>query len=145
MQNLNQRTLTPKDIKFISFNNSAEHFVDEILMCKHVISSSLHGLIIAHVYLVPAMAIKISDNVEGGDFKFSDYYRSLGIYMRHYRKDFPEQYLDVSLEYFYELVKTVPQPKKEKIEELQRKLLATFPLKRVQNPMQSVLKFNMFK
>ena len=119
--------------------------MDEILTCKHVISSSLDGLIIAHVYLVPAMAIKISDNVEGGDFKFSDYYRSLGIYMRNYRKDFPEQYLDVSLEYFYELVKTVAQPKREKIEELEKKLLATFPLKRVQNPMQSVMKFRMFK
>ena len=71
--------------------------------------------------MIPAMAIKISENVEGGDFKFSDHYRSLGIYMRNYRKDFPEQFLDDSLEYFYELVKTVPQPKKEKIEELQRK------------------------
>ena len=145
LQNFNQKILTPKDIKFISFNSSAENFVDQVLTCNHVISSSLHGLIIAHAYLVPTMAIKISENVEGGDFKFSDHYRSLGIYLRNYRKDFPEQFLDDSLEYFYELVKTVPQPKKEKIEELQRKLLATFPLKKVQNPMQSVMKFSMFK
>lgn len=48
-------------------------FVDEIKKCKKIKSSSLHGLIIAEAYGIPAEHIKLSNNVIGGDFKFKDY------------------------------------------------------------------------
>ncbi len=54
-------------------------FVDEIKSCNLTISSSLHGIILSHAYGVPSVWIKFGDNILGDDFKFYDYYKSVGI------------------------------------------------------------------
>ena len=59
--------------------NEIEKFIDQILSCELIFSSSLHGLIIAHAYDIPAIWIKLSNNVIGGNFKFYDYFLSVGI------------------------------------------------------------------
>lgn len=51
----------------------------EITSCKKIISSSLHGLIVANAYNIPAAWIKFSDNLVGDDFKFYDYAESVNI------------------------------------------------------------------
>lgn len=53
-------------------------FVKQLKSCRHIVSSSLHGLILAHAYRIPAVAIKLSEEVTGGDFKFNDYLLSVG-------------------------------------------------------------------
>jgi len=53
-------------------------FIDEVLSCDVIISSSLHGLIIADAYNIPSVWVKFSDKLQGGNFKFNDYYSSIG-------------------------------------------------------------------
>ena len=49
-------------------------FVREILRCELIVSTSLHGLIIADSYRIPTVWCKVSNNVAGDGFKFHDYY-----------------------------------------------------------------------
>ena len=55
-----------------------ESFVHELSQYSHVVSSSLHGIIFCHSYGIPVCPIRITDGITGGDFKFKDYYYSVG-------------------------------------------------------------------
>lgn len=50
----------------------------KIAACDFIISSSLHGLIVADCFGVPNLKIRISERVIGGDWKFADYASSVG-------------------------------------------------------------------
>lgn len=53
-------------------------FIDELLECEKIISSSLHGLIVSDAYGIPNARVNVSNKLIGGDFKFLDYYKSVG-------------------------------------------------------------------
>ena len=53
-------------------------FVDQILECDEIISSSLHGIIIAEAYGIKTKWIMYSDKIEGGEFKYQDYFLGTG-------------------------------------------------------------------
>ncbi|MHA7943017.1 polysaccharide pyruvyl transferase family protein [Formosa sp. 3Alg 14/1] len=59
-------------------NENVEEVIDLINSCEYILSTSLHGIIIAHAYNVPALWIKNS-NIGTGKFKFHDYFSSVGI------------------------------------------------------------------
>jgi len=52
-------------------------FIDQILSCKYIVTSSLHGLIMAHSYQIPVLWVQYSVDLIGGRFKFDDYLQSV--------------------------------------------------------------------
>jgi pyruvyltransferase len=70
----------PKLKKYLINNyQSPDKFIDELLEYENIVSSSLHGIIFSHSFSKKVIPIKISDKITGGDFKFTDYYSSLGM------------------------------------------------------------------
>jgi len=53
--------------------------VRQITSCRRIISSSLHGIIAAHAYGIPAAWVPFSDRLVGDGIKFRDHYASLGL------------------------------------------------------------------
>lgn len=51
-----------------------EEFIDKLTMCEVILSSSMHGLILADAYGIPNVRLIFSEEITGGDFKFDDYY-----------------------------------------------------------------------
>lgn len=63
-----------EDELFIDVMQPYEQVIDQINMCEHIISSSLHGIVLAEAYGIKASYVpSYSGGVIGGDFKFRDY------------------------------------------------------------------------
>lgn len=61
----------------ISAQQDLEPYLRQLLQCRLIVSSSLHGLIFAHSYGLPAIWVTLSDKVVGEGHKFRDYYSFL--------------------------------------------------------------------
>jgi len=59
---------------FIDVRQTPDVVIRQIASCECIISSSLHGLIIADSLGIPNIHIKVSDKLLGDGFKFDDYY-----------------------------------------------------------------------
>ena len=89
--------------------------IDEIVNSKLVISGSLHGIIIAESYGVPAILMyNISDPTDGDLFKYKDWYYSTG------RKEFP------MVHSISEALQTKP-PELPDLSKMQEDIMQAFP------------------
>jgi hypothetical protein len=78
-----QKKVLDSQVKIINLlTNSIESKLDEILSCKSIVSSSLHGVIVGQTYGIPSLWIKFSDKLYGDDIKFQDYYESVNLPFR---------------------------------------------------------------
>lgn len=57
---------------------NVEQFIEDIYSSQYILSSSLHGVIIAHAYNIPALWVR-HGNVGSSDFKYHDYFSSVHI------------------------------------------------------------------
>lgn len=62
----------------IDVQGAWQSVIDSILRCELVISSSLHGIIIAEAYDIPAVWVQPSQRIIGGLHKFLDYFEGTG-------------------------------------------------------------------
>ena len=70
-------------IAIIDPTKPLDEFIYKLTSCERIISSSLHGLVFAHAYGIPAAWVAMSKNVIGNGFKFRDYYSSIDIATRN--------------------------------------------------------------
>ncbi len=68
-----------KLIDIILPDDNYKKFIDNILECEYIISSSLHGIIMGIIYKKKTIWIEFSNNVAGNKFKFFDFFSSLDI------------------------------------------------------------------
>ncbi|WP_433833653.1 polysaccharide pyruvyl transferase family protein [Flavobacterium anhuiense] len=106
--------------------NDVEAKTIEFLQCEKIVSSSLHGVIIAHAYNIPAVWQKFSDKVFGDDIKYQDYYESvkLPFFKQEIRL---EKYSISELEDLFEKLPNLP--KKQVIDQLCEGLMSVCPFK----------------
>jgi glycosyltransferase involved in cell wall biosynthesis/Tfp pilus assembly protein PilF len=64
--------------KLIDVRADWKKVIEEILACEMIVSSSLHGIIVAEAYGIPAIWAKYSDGLVGGELKFQDYFLGTG-------------------------------------------------------------------
>ena len=67
------------EIKIIDIQNKdVFKVIDDMLLCERIISSSLHGLIISDAYKIPSVWTQFTNPIENDNFKFQDYFASVG-------------------------------------------------------------------
>lgn len=113
--------------------NDIEQLFDKINQYKLVLSTSLHGIIFAHSFGIPAVHVELNNVGSRDNFKFKDYYSVLDIPYLNYNltldkdKDFSKfkKYLANSNKYL---------PSKQTILDIQNSLLKVRPSERDLHP-----------
>jgi len=67
----------PNRVRLINVMQSPRKVVNAIRSCRHILSSSLHGCIVADALRIPNRWILLSNRLHGKGFKFRDYYGAM--------------------------------------------------------------------
>jgi hypothetical protein len=67
------------DVMIIDPLRPVPEVINAITSCEAVLSSSLHGMIVAHAYGVPAARVTFGARIGGDGMKFADYELSVGL------------------------------------------------------------------
>ena len=62
------------DVRILRVSDAPGRFLAEMQECETIISSAMHGLVLADALGIPNRRARVSDRLIGGDYKFADYY-----------------------------------------------------------------------
>lgn len=87
------------NVKIINVENNVTHVVSEILSSEIILSSSLHGLIIAEAYDIPALLLVVDKPLHGDLFKYEDYFHATdrGLFYEEFQTDKINLYADLAV------------------------------------------------
>lgn len=97
-----------KNSIIIDVQDEPLYVVNEIAKCRHIISSSLHGLIIADTLNIPNIRMNLNDS-GGGNFKFDDYYTAFDIYEHTVINLKEQEFTDENVSFINENYKIKPE------------------------------------
>lgn len=125
---INERFKRDESVLIIDLmTTDIEVTTNQFLKCETIVSSSLHGIIVAHAYNIPAIWQKFSNDVFGDDIKYQDYFESVGI--QPYQSSILNK--NSTIEDIKTLLSLRPNlPKPEKITELCDGLMRVCPFKK---------------
>lgn len=107
---------------FIDVQDDPINVTKKIAMCEHIISSSLHGLIISDSLNIPNIHLVVSDKLLGDGYKFDDYYSSYNLSHKYISID---DIGKINLKYIEKNYKIT----KEMVERKKQELINCFPFK----------------
>lgn len=100
--------------------------IKKIDQCEAIISSAMHGLIVADALQIPNKWIVFSNRLEGGDYKFKDYYSVFG--------ETPSPlFFENSFPSLSELIKSTEKRDLNILEKIQQKLIKAFENLSIEN------------
>ncbi len=73
-----QSLLKQPGVVDLNVHEPPEVFLSRMAECETVVSTSLHGLIFAEALGIPNLWATVSDEIAGGDFKFRDWFSTMG-------------------------------------------------------------------
>lgn len=109
-----------KDILLINPQQETEVVVNSIDKCEYMLSSSLHGLIVADSLNIPNIWFSPKDKIFGGDFKYLDYFSSI--------EREPKVYTSDPTDTLCHILSKASKPNMNIINEIQEQLDRTFKL-----------------
>lgn len=113
---------TPHSI-IIDVESDPLEVVNLIAKCEAIVSTAMHGLIVADSFAIPNKWIRVSDRIRGGDYKFHDYYSVFNVST--------VDCVDLREEKNYKLTPQIISDEyrisKREVIDLQNKLMAAFP------------------
>jgi pyruvyltransferase len=62
----------------IDIQSDWKNVIERVKECETIVASSLHGVICAEAYGIPAIWVKYTDKIVGGDLKYNDYFLGTG-------------------------------------------------------------------
>lgn len=96
--------------------------IGRISECEAVLSSAMHGLIVADSFGIPNMRVIASESLMGGDYKFRDYYSAFSknkYRAVNIREEIPSGLLETVRKGFEEM--------RDEVSEIQNRLARSFP------------------
>lgn len=131
-ENINNKFQSDPNVKVINLmTDDVVKTTKEILECKQIISSSLHGVIVSHSYGIPALWVKFSNNLAGDNTKFYDYFESVKL---NYKKEIFIPFENLKQNLLINLLgdnQSILLPTNEMIELRQKDLILSCPFNNV--------------